>query len=65
MKRILLIVAGVVGVLVGLGLIMPAVAWWRSSGLDSLKVMLPLLIGVALVLGALFALFKGCLQPKA
>jgi hypothetical protein len=29
------------------------------------KVMLPLVIGVALVLGAFFALFKGVLQPKA
>jgi hypothetical protein len=65
MKRILLLIAGVVGVLVGLGLIMPAVALWRDQGPGSRDIMPPLLIGVALVLGALFAIIKGCLQPKA
>lgn len=65
MKRILLIVAGIVGVLVGLGLIMPAVALWRDQGPGARDLMPPLLIGVALVLGALFAIVRGCFQPKA
>ena len=64
MKRILLIVAGIVGVLVGLGFIMPAVAWWRQSGPDGLRVMLPLLLGTALVLGALVALAKGAARSR-
>ncbi len=63
MKRILLLVAGVAGGLVGLGFIMPAVAWWRQSGFDGLRVALPLLLGVVLVfvlvLGATTALAKG------
>ncbi len=60
MKRILL-VAGVAGVPVALGFIMPAVAWWRQSGFDGVRVALPLLLGVVLVLvlGATTALAKG------
>ena len=65
MKRILLIGAGVVGVLVGLGFIMPAVAWWRQGGMDALRVILPLFLGVALMAGALLALIKGAGRTRA
>jgi hypothetical protein len=65
MKRILLLVAGVAGGLVGLGFIMPAVAWWRQSGFDGLRVALPLLLGVVLVLGATAALAKGADRSQA
>ena len=61
MKRILLLVAGVAGGLIALGFILPAVAWWRQSGFDGVRVALPLLLGVVfvLVLGATTALAKG------
>ena len=65
MKRILLMGAGVVGVLVGLGFIMPAVAWWRQGGTDTLRVILPLLLGVALMAGASLALIKGASRTRA
>ncbi len=64
MKRILLLVAGVAGALVGLGFIMPAVAWWRQSGFDGLRVALPLLLGAVLVLGATTALAKGATRSQ-
>ena len=67
MKRILLLVAGVAGTLVGLGFIMPAVAWWRQSGFDGVRVALPLLLGVVfvLVLGATTALTQGATRSQA
>ncbi len=65
MKRILLLVAGVAGVPVALGFIMPAVAWWRQSGFDGLRVALPLLLGVGLVLGATTALTQGATRSQA
>ena len=69
MKRILLLVAGVAGVPVALGFILPAVAWWRQSGFDGVRVALPLLLGVGLVfvfvLGATTALTQGAPRSKA
>ncbi len=67
MKRILLLVAGVAGVPVALGFIMPAVAWWRQSGFDGVRVALPLLLGVVfvLVLGATTALTQGATRSQA
>ncbi len=59
MKRILIIVAGIVGVLIGLGFIMPAVAWWRQSGPDASHVMLPLLLGGVLMLGGAVPVLMG------
>lgn len=65
MKRILLLSAGVVGVLVGLGLIMPAVALWRSGSPQTLNIILPLLIGGGLLAGAFVALVKGAAKSHA
>ena len=65
MKRILLFSAGVVGVLIGLGLIMPAVALWRSDSQQTSGIVLPLLLGVGLVAGALLALVKGATKSHA
>ncbi len=62
MKRFLLLVAGVP---VALGFIMPAVAWWRQSGFDGLRVALSLLLGVGLVLGATTALAQGATRSQA
>lgn len=65
MKRILLLVAGVAGGLIALGFILPAVAWWRQSGFDGVRVALPLLLGVVLVLGATAALAQGAPRSQA
>ncbi|HTH48140.1 MAG TPA: hypothetical protein VMB21_11550 [Candidatus Limnocylindria bacterium] len=65
MKRILLLVAGVVGVLVGLGLIMPAVALWRSGSPQTSSIAFPLFLGLGLVAAAVLALVKGAAKSLA
>ena len=51
MKRILTIIAGILGVLVGLAFVFPAVAQWRNTGaMTGLSVAL-LLLGIALTIG--------------
>ena len=65
MKRILLLVAGIVGVLVGLGLIMPAVALWRQDSSQTSNIVLPLLLGGGLVAGAWVALVRGAAKSRA
>jgi len=59
MKRPLIISAGIVGVLVGLGFIFPAVALMRTTGsLPNTSVGL-LLLGIGLTLGGVRAAFCG------
>ncbi len=58
MKRFLFATFGLVGLLVGLAFIMPAVAWWRAHGLAPLQVALPLLAGAAISLAGSLALFR-------
>ena len=59
MKRILTIIAGILGVLIGLGFVFPAVALWRTSGaLPGMSVAL-LLLGIALTVGGCSAAFCG------
>ncbi len=59
MKRILTIIAGILGVLIGLGFIFPAIALWRTSGaLPGMSVAL-LLLGIALTVGGGGAAFHG------
>ena len=59
MKRILTIIAGILGVLIGLGFVFPAVAQWRTLGaLPGMSVAL-LLLGIALTLGGGGAAFCG------
>lgn len=59
MKRILTIIAGILGVLIGLGFVFPAVAQWRAFGaLPGMSVAL-LLLGIALTLGGGSAAFCG------
>lgn len=59
MKRIFTIIAGILGVLIGLGFVFPAVALWRTSGaLPGMSVAL-LLLGLALTLGGGSAAFCG------
>ena len=62
MKRTILIVAGIAGVLVGLGFVFPAVAQMKTSGsLPILSVAL-LLLGLLLTFGGGSAAFYGVRQ---
>lgn len=51
MKRILIISAGVVGILVGMAFVMPAVAQYRHEGAITLNEICLLLLGFGLTLG--------------
>ena len=55
MKHALFIAIGMIAVLVGLGLIMPAVALWRSMGSLTVPSAVGLLIGVVLAAGGVAA----------
>ena len=65
MKRTTLLVAGLVGLLLALGFIMPAVAWLRQHGFDGRAVLMPLILGGALLSGAVLALRKGARHFQA
>jgi hypothetical protein len=65
MKRILTIIAGILGVLLGLGFVFPAVALWRTSGtLPGVSVAL-LLLGLVLTLGGGGTVFCGFRKDRA
>ena len=55
MKRVILSLASVAGLLIGTGLIFPAVALWRSGSPDTAMIFGPLLLGILLVAGAVVA----------
>lgn len=55
MKRVILSLAGVAGLLIGTGFIFPAVALWRSGSPDTAMIFGPLLLGILLVAGAAVA----------
>lgn len=52
MKRILLSAAGVAGILIGTGFILPVVALWRSGSTDTVMIGGPLALGSAILVGA-------------
>lgn len=58
MKRVLLSLAGVAGLLIGTGFIFPAVALWRSGSPDTAMIFGPLVLGILLVAGALLAFWS-------
>ena len=65
MKRILIIISGILGVLIGLGFVFPAVAQIRTSGsLPGLGVAL-LLLGIGLTVGGGSTAFYGCRRRGA
>ena len=65
MKRIITTIIGIIGVLVGLGFIMPAVAQWRTLGsLPGSSVAL-LLLGVVLTSSGLGATVWGIRKQRA
>ncbi len=59
MKRILLTLAGVVGLLIGLGFIMPAFALWRHGSPGTFDIVVPSALGCVLMLGGAVPLFIG------
>jgi hypothetical protein len=59
MKRILVITIGIIGVLVGMGFVMPAVAQWRHEGAMTRLSVALLLLGVLLTLGGGGAAVRG------
>lgn len=65
MKRILYLVAGAAGFLVGLGFIMPAIALWRRGSPDTPMVVGPLLLGLFLIVAAVAAARRGMARPRA
>lgn len=65
MKRTLLLVAGVAGLLIGLGFILPAVDLWRRGTPNTAMVYGPLLLGLLLIAAALLAARKGLTRPQA
>lgn len=65
MKSILYILAGVVGVLVGLGFVMPAIAQWRQLGTMPGSSVALLLLGLALVAGGFLAGWTGLRLRKS
>ena len=59
MKRILLTIIGIVGVLIGLGFIFPALAQLRTSGSLPTPGVALLLLGIVLTLGGVSTAFHG------
>ena len=65
MKRILFLVAGVAGLLIGLGFIMPAVAqWWHEGAMPSSSVAL-LALGIGLSMAGVGAALRGIAQGRS
>ena len=65
MKRILILSAGVIGVLVGLAFILPAVHLWRTEGTLGGTNLALLLLGLALTLGGGGAAVLGAKRQRA
>ena len=65
MKRILLTIIGIVGVLIGLGFIFPALAQLRTSGSLPTPGVALLLLGIVLTLGGGGAAFCGLKRRRA
>jgi hypothetical protein len=65
MKKPLIIISGIIGVLVGLGFVFPAVALMRTTGgLPNASVGL-LLLGIALTIGGFAAACRGMIRHGA
>jgi len=65
MKRGVMIVLGIVGVMVGMALVMPAVAQYRQIGAMHGPSPFLFLIGSLMTLGGLFAGFRGFKKARA
>jgi hypothetical protein len=65
MKKPLIILAGIFGVLVGTGLILPALAKYKEQGAMVHDAAMGLLIGISIVLGGIGTAFYGFRKRKA
>ena len=65
MKRTLLLVAGVAGLLIGLGFIMPAVALWRHEGSMPGSSITLLALGIGLSIAGIGAALRGIVQGRS
>ena len=59
MKRTMIIVAGIIAVLVGMGFVMPAIAQWRHEGAMTTSSVLLGLLGFVLTLGGMGTAARG------
>ncbi len=64
MKPFVYILLGIVGVLVGLGFVMPAVAQWRDLGTMPGSSVALLILGITLTAGGVFSGIKGLRKPQ-
>lgn len=65
MKKIIFISLGILGILIGIGFVMPAVAQYRNEGALKNDEPLLLVLGTILTLGGIVAAFKGVKTRKA
>jgi hypothetical protein len=65
MKKIIIILAGVFGMFIGTGLILPALAWYRDHGAMPAEHLEPLLLGAVIVVGGLSTAIYGFKKRKA
>lgn len=65
MKRTLFVLAGIAGLLIGMGLIMPAAAKWHQNGPGGHDIMGPLIVGLLIVIAGLAALTKAAIGRRA
>lgn len=65
MKRTLIVLVGIFGVLFGTAFILPALAWYRDHGAMPAEHLEPLLLGVVIVVGGLSTAIYGLKKRKA
>jgi hypothetical protein len=65
MKRTLLVLLGIFGMLFGMAFILPALAWYRDHGAMPAEHLEPLLLGAVIVIGGLSTTIYGFKQRKA
>ena len=65
MKKTLMVLAGILGVLVGTAFILPALAWYRDHGAMPVAQMGFLALGFAIAIGGLSAAIYGFKMRKA
>jgi hypothetical protein len=65
MKRTLIVLIGIFGVLFGTAFILPALAWYRDHGAMPAEHLEPLLLGVVIVIGGLSTTIYGFKKRRA
>jgi len=65
MKRTLIVLVGIFGVLFGTAFILPALAWYRDHGAMPAEHLAPLLLGAVIVIAGLSTTIYGFKKRKA